>query len=495
MALYMPCDAIWQDRSAVERKVKALFHCTKPSNLTVAFAIVPSTALFQIGVQMRFLNEMKSACIFAMLSICAVQVSAQNLPDPITDADYRPVNLIEAKLGQSLFYDPILSGNRNVACATCHHPKFGTSDGVSLSFGDGGIGLGPERKADPLDPPENRIPRNAPALFNLGATEFTVMFHDGRLEAAEDHPGGLRSPMDADMLSGFASVLSAQTMFPVLSADEMAGSYKKNDIARAVRQGRITGPGGAWDLLSRRVAAIPDYAAQFKAVYPHIEIPDDIAFTDISNAIAAFMAFEWRSDTSPFDAYLRNEGALDPLAKEGLALFYGDAGCATCHSGPFQTDHGFHAMAAPQIGPGKAAVFEDHHRDEGRFRVTGDQDDLYAFRTPSLRNVALTGPYGHAGSHRELAAFIADHANPVAGLARYDRAQALLPDHSAQDFTVLDDPEQVAAIAASVKAPVIGLQPAHIQAIIAFLDSLTDPVAVQGRLGVPDSVPSGLPVP
>jgi len=77
------------------------------------------------------------------------------------------------------------------------------------------IGLGPARKIDPDNIPEERIPRNAPALFNLGASEFTVMFHDGRLEVDASHPGGLRTPMDADMVAGFASVLSAQTMFPV----------------------------------------------------------------------------------------------------------------------------------------------------------------------------------------------------------------------------------------------------------------------------------------
>ena len=55
------------------------------------------------------------------------------VPAPVSDADYLPVDRAEAALGQLLFYDPILSGNRSVACATCHHPRFGTSDGVSLS--------------------------------------------------------------------------------------------------------------------------------------------------------------------------------------------------------------------------------------------------------------------------------------------------------------------------------------------------------------------------
>lgn len=429
------------------------------------------------------------------VSMLASAALAEALPDPVTDADYLPVRIDEARLGRDLFYDPILSGNRNVACATCHHPKFGTSDGVSLSFGDGGIGLGPARKADPDNLPEKRIPRNAPGLFNLGAREFTVMFHDGRLEADPEHPGGMRTPMDADMVAGFASVLSAQTMFPVLSRDEMAGSFKENDVARAVRQGRITGQDGAWDLLSRRVAAIPAYETRFSAVYPHIDDGADIGFTDISNAIAAFMAFEWRSDGSPFDAFLREETELPAQAQRGMALFYGDAGCADCHSGPFQTDHRFHAMGAPQIGPGKAADFENHQRDEGRFRVTGDAKDRFAFRTPSLRNVALTGPYGHAGSHGNLAAFIADHANPGPALESYDIRQAVLPKFNSDDFAILADPKEIAAIRASITAPMVSLTESDIADIVAFLNSLSDPQAIKGRLGIPDRVPSGLQVP
>nr|WP_259993521.1 cytochrome c peroxidase [Sulfitobacter sp. S190] len=417
------------------------------------------------------------------------------LPRAVTDADYAPVPAAEAELGQLLFYDPILSGNKTVACATCHHPKFATGDGVALSFGDGGIGLGPARRADPDNPPEKRIPRNAPALFNLGAAEFTVMFHDGRLEADAGQPGGIRTPMDADMVAGFASVLSAQTMFPVLSRDEMAGSYNENDVARAVRQGRITGPGGAWDQLARRVSAIPAYADRFKAVYPHISAPEDIGFTDISNAIAGFMAVEWRSDTAPFDAVLRGDAQFEGSAARGADLFYGAAGCGGCHSGPFLTDHGFHAMAAPQIGPGKAATFQQHQRDEGRFRVTGDPADLFAFRTPSLRNVALTAPYGHAGAHRDLAQFIRDHANPRAGLARFTPAQLTLIDPSAGDFTIMENAEEVAAIARAVTAAPVDLNREDVAAILAFLETLTDPAAVEGRLGVPQSVPSGLPVP
>ena len=425
-----------------------------------------------------------------LLCLVAGWGMAQTLPDPLTDADFAPVNEAEARLGQLLFYDPILSGNQNVSCASCHHPDFGTGDGLSLGLGDGGVGLGPDRVADPDNMPEQRIPRNAPGLWNLGAHEFTVLFHDGRIEVDPTRPGGLRTPLDADMVTGFASLLSAQTMFPVLSPDEMAGHYSENDVSKAVRRGMITGPGGAWDIISRRVAAIPAYAEAFMAVYPEITSPDDIAFTDISNAIAAFMAFEWRSDTSPFDAVLRGEATLPEQAATGMALFYGDAGCASCHSGPFLTDHDFHAMGAPQIGPGKAARFETHAKDEGRFRVTGHAEDLYAFRTPSLRNVALTAPYGHAGAHAELRDFLSAHADPVAALESYDLAAAVLPDLPVDDTADLRNP----AIPAAITRPPLNLSAAEIDALLAFLDTLTDPIAKTGRLGIPEALPSGLPL-
>ncbi|MCC5956618.1 MAG: cytochrome-c peroxidase [Natronohydrobacter sp.] len=421
--------------------------------------------------------------------------SALPLPAPVGDADYarHPPELV--RLGWQLFYDPILSGNREVACATCHHPAFGTSDGVSLGLGDGGIGLGPARRADPANLPEQRIPRNSPALWNLGAREFTRMFHDGRIEVDPDRPGGLRTPLEGDMMAGFASLLSAQNMFPVLSPDEMAGHYSENEIAQAVRQGRITGAGGAWDLIAARVRAIPAYADTFIAVDDTISAPEDIAFTDISDAIAAFVAVEFRSDTSPFDAYLRGEGELPAAAARGMALFYGTATCASCHSGPFQTDHEFHARGVPQLGPGKAARFEAHRRDVGRMRVTGRAEDAYAFRTPSLRNVAQTEPYGHAGSHATLEAFLRDHLDPVAALPGFDRAQVILPDLPVADWWVLEDPAERAAIKAAVQTPPIRLNAGEIADILAFLDALSDPAALPGRLGVPDAVPSGLTVP
>jgi cytochrome c peroxidase len=414
----------------------------------------------------------------------------------VSDDLFVDVDINQARLGQLLFWDPILSGNKNISCGTCHHPKLGTADGVSLSIGEGGVGLGADRGVDENNLPEQRIPRNAPALFNLGAKEFTVMFHDGRLEADETKKSGLRTPLDDDMTVGFSGVLSAQSMFPVLSPDEMAGHYSENDVAKAVRRGLITGEGGAWDIISKRVAAIEEYQTMFDAIDPEIAEGRPIDFTDISDALAAFIAFEWRSDDSLFDNYLRGNAELDAKAQSGMDLFYGKAGCADCHSGPFQTDHKFHAMGVPQIGPGKAERFESHSQDTGRMRVTGRPEDAYAFRTPSLRNVTLTAPYGHSGAYRDLRQFVEAHLEPSTAIENYDRSEALFAGYTPpkNDWAALDDANENTAIKSAVSWSGPKLADDEIDDLLAFLKTLEDKKSLTSRFGVPDTVPSGLPV-
>jgi len=431
----------------------------------------------------------------ALFAALALPVAAETRPNPLTDADFRAHSPAEVALGQLLFWDPELSGNRNISCGTCHHPRFGTGDGVSLSLGEGGNGLGPDRRPNPENLPEQRIPRNAPALFNLGILDLKTVFHDGRIEADATRASGFRTPLEDEMVSGFASLLSAQSMFPVLSPDEMAGHYSENEISKAVRTGQLTGPNGAWEKIAARITALPAYDAQFKAVYPEIGAGRPIHFTDISNAIAAFISAEWRSDSAPFDAWLRDQAPLPSLAAQGADLFYGDAGCAACHSGPLLTDQAFHAMGSPQLGPGKGERFESAQRDIGRGRVTNKPQDAYAFRTPSLRNVTATAPYGHAGAHTDLRAFVMFHADPVAGLATYT-PQAILAEFSPAkaDWAIANDPAEIAAIEQAVHQPPRPLNAAEADAILAFLDSLTDPKAIAGRLGIPASVPSGLPI-
>ena len=439
-------------------------------------------------LNMRFL----ATVIFIFTSL---EVSANKLPLPLNDSDYRSVDENEAKLGQLLFYDPILSGNKEVACATCHHPSLGTGDGLSLSLGDGGKGLGNKRIVDYENLPEQRVPRNAQPLFNLGAKQFKTLFHDGRVQVDLSRPSGLRTPLEEEMVEGFSSIISAQTMFPVLSADEMAGHYSENEISEAVRRGILTGEGGAWDLISKRVGSVPAYSDFFIDIYDHIEVAKDIKFTDISNAVAAFMEFEWRSDTSPFDDFLQGKLNLNISQENGMELFYGKANCSSCHAGALFTDHQFHATGQPQVGPGKAARFQSHSRDLGRFRVTGNIKDKYAFRTPSLRNVELTGPWGHAGAYNELEAFLGAHIDPYLALSNYDKSNVTLTKYDTNDWKIMDDASEVKAIADAITIKPVIISEGEVTDLLAFLGTLTDTKAQKGRLGIPETVPSGLNIP
>ena len=139
-------------------------------------------------------HALYKACFLALLATPSLAGSL-----PYDEPVYPIVDNTLVELGQLLFYDPVLSGSKTISCATCHHPRFATGDGVSLGLGDGAIGLGPDRKADTTNMPEQRIPRNAPALFNIGANEFKVFFHDGRLEEDEGRLSGIRTPLGSEM--------------------------------------------------------------------------------------------------------------------------------------------------------------------------------------------------------------------------------------------------------------------------------------------------------
>lgn len=146
----------------------------------------------------------------------------------------------------------------------------------------------------------------------------------------------------------------------------------------------------------------------------------------------------------------------------------------------------------PQIGPGKSGRFESHARDDGRFRVTGHSEDAFAFRTPSLRNVTLTAPYGHSGAFSDLEDMVRHHLDPVASLNAYLLEMATLPVLSgAVDDRVLSSEMDIAALAEANELEPLDLSDAEVQALLAFLKALEDPAM---RLGVPQTVPSGLPV-
>ncbi|QAX28416.1 cytochrome-c peroxidase [Leisingera sp. NJS204] len=469
---------------------------------------------------------MKSPLAIALLLTSSIDAHAADLPSPLEDMDFLwngtpSPELYE--LGRSLFFDPILSGNQNIACATCHDPARGTGDGVSLSIGEGGSGFGPERVTQ--DGVIGRVPRNAQPLYNIGARAYTSMFHDGRLEL--DHmsgfPSHLRSPAKEQLPEGLDNALTAQAMFPVLSAVEMAGQPGENPVADAVSKRDFN---RAWRLLADRLAATPAYSDQFVVIFDDVEAPQDIRFDHAATAIAAFETVAFRSDWSRFDARLAG-WPLNATEEAGLDLFYGKAGCSSCHSGPLLTDHEFHAIAVPQIGPGKdqgpdgsyAAHSGYPHRveDQGRFNVTGENADLYAFRTPSLRNVALTGPWGHNGAFASLEDMVRHHLDAVASLASYTPAelqpldtviqpvrsrtgvsyQALSPmqrsTYDLRDIWVHSSERLRNEIARANTLAPVDLSDEEVSSILAFLETLTDPTAIDRSYLVPTVLPSGLP--
>ncbi|MGI9627801.1 MAG: cytochrome-c peroxidase [Longimicrobiales bacterium] len=465
-----------------------------------------------------------------------------NLPAPVSDSDFHQsgrdgaAGAAKVELGRLLFFDKVLSGNQNISCATCHHPDLKTSDGLALGLGEGPTGLGPDRTPgqDPSSAVHGRVPRNSPGLFNLGAIEFQTLFHDGRVEldTAGFYESGFITPAKWKFPKGLENTLAAQAMFPVTSPEEMAGQKGENEIADAVSLNNAAGPGGVWELLGQRLQAIPEYVSRFQAAYPdQVQSKEHISFVLAANAIAAFETEAFRADDSPFDRYLRGNGdAMGPKAQRGMALFYGDAGCSDCHAGKFQTDHDFHAIAMPQVGPGKgdgrdAAYWsESGHQsfleDFGRGRVTVRTEDNFKFRTPSLRNVADTGPWGHAGAYDNLEAVVRHHLDPVTSLEAYRLRKDLLPEMGPvleitaagsrfgqewlttsrrRGFLMRDGWVQSQAhlrqrIADANELAPSELNEGQVEELIAFLEDLTD-LPSDNPLGTePKSVPSGLAV-
>jgi len=465
-------------------------------------------------------------------------IDQDRLPAPVISTDYYQdgaPNPAKVELGKLLFFDKILSGNKNIACATCHHPTLATGDGVSLGFGEGAHGLGQYRQQGGSieEVVHERVPRNAPALFNLGAKEFTRMFHDGRVEVDSlgYYEGGFITPAKWKLPKGLDNVLAAQAMFPVTSPTEMAGQKGENPIADAISLNNAAGPQGAWALIAQRLQELPEYVDHFQAAFPGgVQQPEDISMVHVANAIAAFEAVAFRADNSAFDQYVRKERELSKAAKKGMDLFYGQAQCASCHGGKFQTDHNFYAIGMPQIGPGKSDGSDATYwretgqkaflEDFGRGRVTVRNEDQYKFRTPSLRNVALTGPWGHSGAYSSLEEVVRHHLDPEKALDAYQVDPYALPaiEKAAETFSdgprlkhriisqdrldgflvrdtwVLQNPSLKEKIAAANELNPVDLTDREVGYVLAFLESLTDSTSLKTNFQVPQHVPSGLPV-
>jgi cytochrome c peroxidase len=396
----------------------------------------------------------------------------------------------EVTLGRALMFDKILSGNRDISCATCHLPSLHATDGLPLSIGTGGTGLGTART---LGPGRRFVPRNAPSLLDQGLRS-PFIFWDGRVSGSV---GRWTTPAPA-LPGGLATILAAQAMFPVLSREEMRGDPGDRDVFGAVNELAgfpDTEHTQIWDAVMRRLLAIPEYVALFQAAYPQVPAAS-LGFQHAATAIAAFETEALSRYGSPFDRYLdRDNSALNVQQKRGALLFFGRAQCATCHQGALLGGNGFFNDGVPQLGPGSSPGAP---QDWGRgATVTNPSERTFArfqFRVPPLRNVELSAPYMHNGAYPTLEAVIRHYNDPLLALRTYDPAAQLPPQ-----FQSLHHPER--ALVDSVAATIDGrlrtsrnFSDQDRADLVAFLKSLTDPAARDLSALVPDRVPSGLPV-
>ena len=244
------------------------------------------------------------------------------LPDSIPAPKNNPTTAAKVDLGKQLFFDPRLSGNNKISCASCHFPTRAFTDHRTTARGQQGKSLS----------------RNTPTVLNTGL--FKHLFWDGR-----------------------ATSLEQQALLPIRSPVEM-------------NQGLAA--------LETELNAVPGYAGQFRRVFQ-----SDVTQTGIARALAAFQR-TLISEPSPLDRFLAGDRtALSEEARRGLEAFRSSAGCIRCHNGPLLSDGKFYRIGVSW-------------KDKGRQSVTGKPGDAFRFRTPSLRNVALTAPYMHDGSQKTL---------------------------------------------------------------------------------------------
>lgn len=368
-------------------------------------------------------------------------------------------------LGRALFFDKILSGNRDVACATCHDPSAALTDGRSLAIGTGGTGTTTARQ---LGQGRQFTPRSAPTLLNAGLGLYQ-MFWDTRLTGGFGH-----FATDSMVLSpALPNLLAAQAMLPVLNRLEMRGNAGDRDLHGNVNELALLGDDQSedvWEAIMDRLTAVPEYRAMFSAAFPG----RTARFEQAAEALAAFQMEKFTYTRTPFDRYLdRDNSAMTLQQKRGGLLFFGRALCSTCHNGPFLGANGLANVGAPQIGPGGT---KQPPLDFGRGEHEGFEFYQFAFRVAPLRNVELTAPYFHSGAYPTLEAVVRHYNDPVEALRSYDPSQ-LAPDvrplyhgDNATVNAVLETLDHRLRLG-------LDLTDAEIDDLVAFLKALTDPAA------------------
>lgn len=403
--------------------------------------------------------------------------------DPVGDRPIPDIQSPKAQLGMQLFYSRTLSGSLDTACVSCHHPMLGGGDNLSLPIGVKSeqmnvLGQGRQRKHGL--PPD--IARNAPTTFNIALWQKNL-FHDGRIE----HIGRNRFTTPdfhypkIDPLAG-TDLVQAQARFPVIADREMRGeSFAFRRTKQAIRLSIAARLAGNAPRLSALPRPVTDYWLEaFRTTFnaPEASAAELITEQTISALLAEYQRSQVFVNT-PWHAYIQgNTQAISDQAKQGALLFYqskadGGYACNRCHAGDFFSNEQFYAMLIPPIGPGKAGRngVAVENLDFGRRLVTRDAADNYKFRVPSLLNVEVTGPWGHNGAYTSLSAIVRHMIAPKHMLSQYDPKQLTQKNipmgrlHVSID-ALLKQPAAVRDSEASAE---------DIQALVAFLKTLTDP--------------------
>ena len=405
------------------------------------------------------------------------------------------------QLGMDLFFTKGLGGDMDSACATCHHPALAGGDALSVGVGVHAVDselLGPGRTHKVGSPNYDggpTIPRNSPSTFNTGMWDVG-MFWNRRVESLGRTPGangddgqGIFSPdvpfPSADPLCP-SNLAQAQARFPITAMDEMRGFiFEFGNFPQPVRE-HLAARLGNYGI---GIGELPysDWLDKFRIAFnnPTGTAEELINEQNIATALGeyersqVFVANPWR------DYVQGNLSAISDDAKHGALLFFreaerGGVDCASCHSGDFFTNEEPYVLAIPQVGRGQS-VNIGHTQDVGRFLVDGLPQSLFAFRTPSLLNVSVTGPWGHSGAYTTLEGILRHHLDPWVALNNYDFGQ-LAPDVQITDTMVNTTLayQQLLWCRNNGFETIqnFSLSQIEIDRLIAFMDALTDPATL-----------------
>ena len=343
------------------------------------------------------------------------------------------------------------------------------------------------------------VPRNAPTTFNVGLWD-TALFFDSRVESLGGELGqngaasGISTPdSGANIIDGGAgpNLTVAQARFPVTSAEEMRGDFElgeSNDVLRNHLAARIGGYGvGAGEILDN--GWLPEFQTAFASAEPAETL---ITFDNIVLALAAYERSQVFVDT-PWRAYVQGDNdAIGDAAKQGAILFFtpsseGGASCFECHSGDLFTDGEHHAIGAPQFGPGKG---NPNDSDFGRENITGNPNERFRFRTPSLLNITETAPYMHAGAYETLGEVMQHYNNPngtvddffddggVCQLEQFEdipNCESLYPGALQNSIAALDKVDEEQDQNDPQALPNININNNERNQLVQFMETLTDP--------------------